>query len=162
MILSAQTIAREIAAGTLSIRPYTPLRLQPASYDLTLLDGITLYPQQFALGCTVETVHLPADIAALLSGRSTWGRRGLMVHVTAGWIDPGFHGQITLELLNVSTSVIDLAAGESICQIIFHRLDQPTQLPYGSPALRSRYQHQAGPTPARDLTHITKGVSADS
>lgn len=150
VILSAQSVAREVSAGRLTIAPYSPINLQPASYDLALLDATTIYPGQFALGCTLERVHLPADLAAQLSGRSTWGRRGLMVHVTAGWIDPGFAGQITLELLNVSNKPLDLAAGEKICQIIFHRLDQPTELPYGSPSLRSHYMNQRGITPARD------------
>lgn len=108
-----------------------------------------LHPGEFALGCTVETVTLPDDIAARLEGKSSLGRLGLMTHSTAGWIDPGFTGQVTLELSNVNTLPIRLRPGMFIGQLSFYQLSTPAKRPYGTTGLGSRYQDQVGATPSR-------------
>lgn len=154
MILSDGEIFEAVGAGDLSIEPNRGLDcLQPASVDLRLGeiegDDWLLPPGAFRLASTLEVVTLGPSLAGQLSGRSSWGRRGLQVHATAGWIDPGFSGQITLELANLSNLALTLAPGMSICQLILFRLGRPAQAPYGTPALRSRYQFQHGPTPAR-------------
>lgn len=113
---------------------------------LTIANGDTfvLHPGEFALGHTVETVRLPADLVATVNGKSSLGRHGLLVHATAGYIDPGFDGQIVFELANVNTLPIVLHPGMKIAQLVFHRMDQPAQRPYGHPELGSKYQHQRG------------------
>lgn len=108
-----------------------------------------LHPGEFALGATAETIALPADLAARVEGKSTLGRLGLMTHSTAGWIDPGFRGQITLELHNVATLPIRLRPGMAIGQLCVFQTSSPASQPYGHPALGSRYQDQDGPQPAR-------------
>lgn len=100
----------------------------------------------FVLGSTFETVALGANIAASLEGKSSLGRLGLVVHSTAGLIDPGFDGQITLELSNSGTMPILLWPGMKIGQLCFYRLPEPTTLLYGSRSAGSHYQNQAGPT----------------
>lgn len=112
-----------------------------------------LEPGGFALGTTLETVTVGPQLAIQLDGRSSLGRLGLIVHATAGWIDPGFSGQITLELSNVAPLPIRLWPGMGIAQLCVFQLDTPAELPYG-PARGSRYQHQSGPTPSRGL-HTT-------
>lgn len=107
-----------------------------------------LYPQQFVLGTTLERVGIPDDIIARLDGKSSLGRIGLMVHITAGYIDPGFIGCITLELLNVTNRPIKLIPGMKIGQLAFETLDKPAQRPYGTPSLGSHYQNQSQATPA--------------
>ena len=109
----------------------------------------TMRPGDFLLATTTETIRLPPHIAAKFEGKSSLGRIGLMTHVTAGFIDPGFHGQITLELHNVWPEPIRLHAGMPIGQLVFTVLDRPTERPYGSPGLGSRYQYQSGTTGAR-------------
>jgi dCTP deaminase len=108
-----------------------------------------LHPGEFALGSTLETVALPDDIAARLEGKSSLGRLGLLTHSTAGFIDPGFTGHVTLELSNVATLPIKLWPGMKIGQMCFFRLSTPAANPYGSGAAGSRYQGQRGPTPSR-------------
>jgi len=105
-----------------------------------------LLPGHFVLGSTVEWVALPGNIAARVEGKSSLGRLGLMLHSTAGWIDPGFAGQITLELSNVAMRPILLWPGQPIGQLAFLRCSSPAQRPYGSEGLGSRYQFQSGPT----------------
>lgn len=123
--------------------------------DLTVLvearddQPFVLHPGEFALGCTLETVTLPADLAARLEGKSSLGRLGLLVHSTAGFIDPGFTGSVTLELSNVSTLPIMLWPGLRIGQLCVFRLSSPAERPYGTPSLGSRYQGQDGPTVSR-------------
>lgn len=113
------------------------------------LDGAYLLrPGTFALGCTEETVGLSDALVARVEGKSSLGRLGLMVHSTAGFIDPGFHGRITLELFNLAPVAIKLWPGMLVCQLSVERLDRPAQRPYGSPGLRSHYQGQDGTTPA--------------
>jgi dCTP deaminase len=117
-----------------------------------------LHPGEFALGSTYEIVTLPADIAARLEGKSSLGRLGLLTHSTAGFIDPGFTGHVTLELSNVATLPIKLWPGMKIGQLCFFRLSSAAAHPYGSARYGSRYQGQRGPTPSRSYLnfHRTK------
>ena len=108
-----------------------------------------LHPGEFVLGSTYEQVSLPDDIAARLEGKSSLGRLGLLTHSTAGFIDPGFTGHVTLELSNVATLPIKLYPGMKIGQLCFFRLSSPSEHPYGSAQYGSRYQDQRGPTPSR-------------
>jgi dCTP deaminase len=112
-------------------------------------EPFVLHPGEFVLGSTFETVTLPDDIAARLEGKSSLGRLGLLTHSTAGFIDPGFGGHVTLELSNVATLPILLWPGMKIGQLCFFRLSSPTEHPYGSVAYGSRYQGQRGPTASR-------------
>lgn len=108
-----------------------------------------LHPGEFVLGSTYESVTLPDDIAARLEGKSSLGRLGLMTHSTAGFIDPGFVGNVTLELANVATLPIKLWSGMKIGQLCFFRLSSAAEHPYGSAAYGSRYSGQRGPTASR-------------
>jgi len=123
--------------------------------DLTRLvevDGdepFILHPGEFVLGATHERVALGAGLAARLEGKSSLGRLGLLTHSTAGFIDPGFDGHVTLELSNVATLPIALYPGMKIGQLAFFRLSSPAEVPYGSPLRGNRYQGQRGPTASR-------------
>ena len=108
-----------------------------------------LHPGEFVLGSTYEVVTLPDDVAARLEGKSSLGRLGLLTHSTAGFIDPGFSGHVTLELANVANLPIKLWPGMKIGQLCFFRLSSPAEHPYGSDKYGSRYQGQRGPTPSR-------------
>ncbi len=108
-----------------------------------------LHPGEFVLGSTFETVSLPDDLAGRLEGKSSLGRLGLLTHSTAGFIDPGFTGHITLELSNVANLPITLWPGMKIGQLCLFRLSSAAEHPYGSSAAGSRYQNQRGPTPSR-------------
>ncbi|GAA0577040.1 dCTP deaminase [Kribbella sandramycini] len=112
-------------------------------------DPFILHPGEFVLGSTYELVTLPDDVAARLEGKSSLGRLGLLTHSTAGFIDPGFSGHVTLELSNVATLPIKLWPGMKIGQLCFFRLSSPAEHPYGSAKYGSRYQGQRGPTPSR-------------
>ncbi|GAA1255756.1 dCTP deaminase [Oryzihumus leptocrescens] len=128
--------------------------------DLTRLveveDGepFILHPGEFVLGSTYEQVTLPDDIAARLEGKSSLGRLGLLTHSTAGFIDPGFTGHVTLELSNVATLPIKLWPGMKIGQMCFFRLTSPAEKPYGTQAYGSRYQGQRGPTASRSFQNF--------
>src|SRR4029450_239395 len=108
-----------------------------------------LHPGEFALGSIYEVVTLPDDIAARVEGKSSLGRLGLLTHATAGFIDPGFSGHVTLELSNVATLPIKLWPGMKIGQLCFFRLSSPAEVPYGSEKYGSRDQGQRGPTPRK-------------
>ncbi len=110
-----------------------------------------LHPGEFVLGSTYEVVTLPDDVAARLEGKSSLGRLGLLTHSTAGFIDPGFSGHVTLELSNVATLPIKLWPGMKIGQFCFFRLSSPAESPYGSAKYGSRYQGQRGPTQSRSF-----------
>ena len=112
-------------------------------------EPFVLHPGEFVLGSTFEAVTLPDDVAARLEGKSSLGRLGLLTHSTAGFIDPGFSGHVTLELSNVATLPITLWPGMKIGQMCFFRLSSPAEHPYGSDAYGSRYQGQRGPTASR-------------
>ena len=113
-----------------------------------------LHPGEFVLGSTYEAVTLPDDIAARLEGKSSLGRLGLLTHSTAGFIDPGFSGHVTLELSNMATLPIKLWPGMKIGQLCFFQLTSPAEAPYGSGAQGSRYQDQRGPTPSRSFQNF--------
>lgn len=112
-------------------------------------EGFILHPGEFVLGSTYEKVSLPDDIAARLEGKSSLGRLGLLTHSTAGFIDPGFEGHVTLELSNVATLPIRLWPGMKIGQLCFFKLSSPAERPYGAGATYSRYLGQRGPTASR-------------
>ena len=123
-----------------------------------------LHPGEFVLGSTYETVTLPDDLAARLEGKSSLGRLGLLTHSTAGFVDPGFSGHVTLELSNVATLPIKLWPGMKIGQLCFIRTSSPVENPYGSGAYGNRYLGQRGPTASRSfqnfhLTHIARDES---
>jgi dCTP deaminase len=108
-----------------------------------------LHPGEFVLGSTLERVRLPDDLVARLEGKSSLGRLGLLIHSTAGFIDPGFDGHVTLELSNVANLPITIYYGMKIGQLSFVQLSEPAATPYGSAGLGSKYQGQRGPTPSR-------------
>lgn len=112
-------------------------------------EGFILHPGEFVLASTFEQVTLPDDIAARLEGKSSLGRLGLLTHSTAGFIDPGFQGHVTLELSNMATLPIRLWPGMKIGQLCFFRLSSPAERPYGAGATFSRYLGQRGPTASR-------------
>ena len=117
-------------------------------------EAFILHPGEFVLGSTYETVTLPDDIAARVEGKSSLGRLGLLTHATAGFVDPGFSGHVTLELANVATLPIKLYPGMKIGQLCFFRLSSPAEHPYGSEKYGSRYQGQRGPTPSRSFANF--------
>jgi dCTP deaminase len=108
-----------------------------------------LHPGEFVLGSTLEVVRLAEDIVARLEGKSSLGRLGLLIHSTAGFVDPGFEGHLTLELSNVSTLPIAIYPGMKIGQLSFYELSTPAENPYGSTEAGSKYHGQRGPTPSR-------------
>jgi dCTP deaminase len=114
-----------------------------------------LHPGEFVLGSTYELVTLPDDIAARLEGKSSLGRLGLLTHSTAGFVDPGFSGHVTLELSNVATLPIKLWPGMKIGQLCFIRLSSAAEHPYGSGEYGSRYQGQRGPTASRSFKNFS-------
>jgi dCTP deaminase len=114
------------------------------------LDGVfILHPGEFVLGSTLERVAVPNDLVARVEGKSSLGRLGLLIHSTAGFIDAGFDGHVTLELANVANLPITLYPGMKIGQISFMKMTSPAEKPYGSGAKGSKYQGQRGPTPSR-------------
>jgi dCTP deaminase len=112
-------------------------------------DGFILHPGEFVLGSTAERVELPDDLVARLEGKSSLGRLGLLIHSTAGFVDCGFCGHLTLELSNVANLPITLYPGMKIGQISFLKMTTPADNPYGSATMGSKYQGQRGPTPSR-------------
>lgn len=170
MILSDRDLRARLLDGSIGIDPLSDLeqQLQPASIDLRLGarfrsiaevdseamvtvaegDAFVLAPGAFALGTTIERVRVPNDLVARVEGRSSIGRIAVIVHATAGFIDPGFEGEITLELANLGPKPARLTPGMRICQIVFHELTSPAERPYGS-ARGSKYAGQSGPTLSR-------------
>jgi dCTP deaminase len=134
-------------------RPFIDVR-EPMD-DLTELVEVSddepfiLHPGEFVLGQTLERVRLPDDIVARLEGKSSLGRLGLLIHSTAGFVDAGWEGNLTLELSNVATLPITIYHGMPIGQISFMRMDSPVETPYGTDETGSKYQGQAEPTPSR-------------
>lgn len=143
----------EMRVFRVTSRPYIDVR-QPVD-DLTELieiapdEPFVIQPGTFCLGSTLETITVPDDIVARVDGKSSLGRLGLLVHATAGYVDPGWTGRLTLELSNQSQMPIALYYGMRIAQISFLRMSTPVERPYGSPGLGSKYQGQTGPTPSR-------------
>ena len=166
MILSDKTIT-DLCENEGLISPFDKNHVQPASYDLMLADKIQVFenslgdiretratgywlkPNEFVLGCTVEQVSIPDNIAARFEGKSTLGRLGLATHITAGFIDPGFCGKITLEIKNNNRFPIMLDWHMRIGQICFMTMDDYARRPYGSEGLNSHYQGQQAAVPAR-------------
>ncbi|MGE4131476.1 MAG: dCTP deaminase [Bdellovibrionales bacterium] len=167
MILSDKTLRKMLDSGELGVEPINDESIQPASLDLRLGDHflivedrqmhtidlnseilyrqiegpeITIPPHSFLLATTMEYVRLPQDLTAFVEGRSSIGRMGLFIQ-NAGWVDPGFEGQITLELYNANSLPIRLEAGRRICQLVFCRMDQPAGAPY-----KGKYQGQRNAT----------------
>ena len=118
--------------------------------------AFVLHPGEFILGSTFEAVTVPDTLAARLEGKSSLGRLGLLTHSTAGFIDPGFSGHITLELSNVANLPITLWPGMKIGQLCLFRLTSPSMHPYGSAQYGSRYQGQRGPTPSRSYLNFRR------
>jgi dCTP deaminase len=119
-------------------------------------NSFVLHPGEFVLGSTLERVAMPNDLVARVEGKSSLGRLGLLIHSTAGFIDPGFDGHITLELSNVANLPITLYPGMKIGQISFLTMTTPADVPYGSSGLGSKYQGQRGPTPSRYWENFDK------
>jgi dCTP deaminase len=181
VLLSDTDLRAAIADNRLTIAPYEPAMLQPASIDVRLdrtfrvfenhrythidpaqeqpdltrlvepADGepFVLHPGEFVLASTYEQVGLADDLAARLEGKSSLGRLGLVTHSTAGFIDPGFHGHVTLELSNLATLPIKLWPGMKVGQLAVFEMSSPSEFPYGSTVRGSRYQGQRGPTASR-------------
>jgi dCTP deaminase len=120
-----------------------------------------LHPGEFVLGSTLEVISLDATLAARLEGKSSLGRLGLLTHSTAGFIDPGFSGHVTLELSNVANLPIKLYPGMKIGQICVLPLTSPAEHPYGSSIYGSRYQDQRGPTPSRSYLRFSRTPTQD-
>lgn len=131
--------------------------------DLTTLvereegEPFVLHPGEFVLGSTLEVCTLPDDLAGRLEGKSSLGRLGLLTHSTAGFIDPGFTGHITLELSNVANLPITLWTGMKIGQLCLIKLSSPAEFPYGSASVGSKYQGQRGPTPSKAYLNFSHG-----
>lgn len=167
MILSDSTISRLLADGTLAITPLQEEQIQPASVDIRLghtfsivedspggvitmekeivyktieTDRYVLLPGQFVLATTMESIALPDHITAFVEGRSSLGRMGLFIQ-NAGWVDPGFQGEITLELFNANRCAIALQAGRRVGQLVLAQMDDRARHPY-----RGKYQGQKGAT----------------
>jgi dCTP deaminase len=147
--------------------PYIDVR--QAQPDLTELvtvgeeEAFILHPGEFVLGQTLEWVELPDDLVARLEGKSSLGRLGLLIHSTAGYVDPGWRGNLTLELSNVANLPIALYPGMRIGQISFLELSSSVERPYGSPGLGSKYQGQTEPTESavhRDFAKTRRGPGA--
>ena len=177
-VLSDGTIRRLVVEGRIVIDPWDPELVQPASVDLRLggsfrvfhnhrtsaidlrepptnlteeisAEMFVIHPGEFVLGVTEEYVELPDDIVARIEGKSSLGRLGLIVHATAGFVDPGFKGTLTLEITNLTRVPIKLYPGLLIAQLSFMALDAPAERPYGSEALGSHYQGQTAATESR-------------
>jgi dCTP deaminase len=195
VLASDADIDEALREGILTVTPWDPQMLQPASLDLRLDRSFWLYapmpptdvlfdptpiidpareqpdmmyrvdvaegrsfllqPQQFALAATLERLTVSASIAAALEGKSSLGRLGLLVHATAGWIDPGFDGHITLELFNAAPFPIRLYPGMKIAQLAVMALRRRARRPYGSDELGSRYQNQRrGPQRSKGFSNF--------
>lgn len=138
-------------------RPSATPFVDPDSHDAQALTEIVevpegqtfvMHPGEFVLGSTIERIGVPDDLLAKVDGRSSLGRLAILIHATAGFIDPGFRGTITLELSNVGRLPVALRPGMRICQVSFETLTSPARRPYGT-ARGSKYQDQTGPTPSR-------------
>ena len=159
-ILSDKHIVEKIKNGEIVVNPLSSIDVQPSSIDLHLSEELKtingesimiledepydLKPGEFILGSTSEWVEIPNNIVAIVEGRSSVGRLGITAHITAGYIDPGFKGNITLEIANVSNQKFQLKKEMSICQIVFHELSSECENPYGSKKLNSKYQNSKG------------------
>lgn len=112
-------------------------------------ESFIIHPNEFALATTYETVKIPDDLVARVEGRSSMGRLGITMHVTAGYIDPGFEGKITLEISNIGKMPVALYPGQRACQIVFETMTSPADKPYGHPDRDSKYMGQTRPESSR-------------
>jgi dCTP deaminase len=146
--------------------PYIDVRAaQPDLTDLLSVaddESFVLHPGEFVLGQTLEWTELPDDLVARLEGKSSLGRLGLLIHSTAGYVDPGWKGKLTLELSNVAKLPIALYFGMKIGQISFLTMSSPVDRPYGSAGLGSKYQGQAEPTASAFFEDFEKGRQTSS
>lgn len=164
LILSDGGILKVLEKRELIVSPIEENQIQPASIDLRLdrtlltLDGeeidifdepYLLQPQEFILGSTLEYVELPNMVVGRVDGRSSIGRLGVMIHITAGYIDAGYCGNITLEIYNVSNKPFPLKYGNRICQLVLELLNEPCIRPYGTDGLGSKYQCSDGVVASR-------------
>src|SRR4051812_18255757 len=146
---------------------YTHIDVREPMEELTELvsppegEPFILHPGEFVLGQTLERVTLPDDLVARLEGKSSLGRLGLLIHSTAGFVDSGFSGNLTLELSNVANLPITIYYGMPIGQISFMRMDSPVERPYGTRETGSNYQGQGEPTPSRFYLNFDKARSSD-
>lgn len=144
-------------SGSFSVFRKTGHDIDPLALDADFMEAfdvdngsyLRVEPGQFILGSTIEKFDIPNNMIAMLNGKSSLGRLGLLVHATAGFIDPGFSGDITLELSNINDKAIRLHPGMAIGQVSFLLMERDAQRPYGSLGLGSHYQHQSGPTASR-------------
>jgi len=142
---------------------YPFIDVRSSQPDLTELLAVTddepfiLHPNEFVLGQTVEWLELSDDVIALLEGRSSLGRLGLLIHSTAGYVDPGWKGNLTLELSNVANLPIALYPHMKIGQLSFHTMSSPVDRPYGTAGLGSKYQGQTEPTPSALYRDFERG-----
>lgn len=167
MILSDSLIRYEIIIGNLVVDPAPPdSAFQPASLELRLAEAMTLQPGEFRLGHTLEKIGIPDHLVGQVNGKSSLGRLGLLVHATAGFVDPGFAGQLTLELKNLTPSQLEvdraaegsrhlepgkpiqLEKHQPVCQLVLFGVLGTVLRPYGHPELGSHYQGQSGTTPS--------------
>ena len=180
-VLSDGTILRLVEEGRITIAPWDPAMVQPASVDLRMgntfrvfhnhrtaaidlaalppnlteqiqitdEEPFVIHPGEFVLGRTLEWVELPDDVVARIEGKSSLGRLGLIVHATAGFVDPGWKGTLTLEITNLTRVPIKVWAGKPIAQLSFMTLDAPALRPYGHPELGSHYHGQVDATESR-------------
>ena len=146
-------VFRNHSAGVIDVKQdmtgLTELIEMPCDEDGVGDEPFMLHPGEFVLGSTLERIAVPNDLVGRVEGKSSLGRLGLLIHSTAGFIDAGFDGHITLELANVASLPITLYPGMKIGQISFMEMTSPADLPYGQGAKGSKYQGQAGPTPSR-------------
>ena len=150
MVLSDRTIRRLLEEGRNAyIDLAKPLDDITELVEVAETEAFILHPGEFVLGSTLERIRLPDDLVARLEGKSSLGRLGLLIHSTAGFIDPGWDGHVTLELSNVANLPITLYVGMKIGQLSFVQLTEPAENPYGAALLGSKYQGQKGPTPSR-------------
>lgn len=112
-------------------------------------EAFIIHPNEFALATTQEYVKVPDDLVARVEGRSSMGRLGVTMHVTAGYVDPGFEGRITLEISNIGAMPVALYSGQRVCQLVFETMTTPAELPYGHPKRNSKYMKQLKPESSR-------------
>ncbi|WP_400222002.1 dCTP deaminase [Methanobrevibacter smithii] len=112
-------------------------------------ESFIIHPNEFALATTQEYVKVPDDLVARVEGRSSMGRLGVTMHVTAGYVDPGFEGRITLEISNIGAMPVALYPGQRVCQLVFETMTTPAELPYGHPKRNSKYMKQLKPESSR-------------
>ena len=149
MLLSDRDIRAQINDKRVGVEPFEEAMIQPSSVDVRLDKFFRVFENH-----KYEVITLPDDIAGRLEGKSSLGRLGLLTHSTAGFIDPGFSGHITLELSNVANLPVKLYPGMKIGQLCLIKLSSPAEHPYGSAQYLNRYQGQRGPTPSRSFMNF--------